>query len=307
MKYQITRRGFVAAAAAIPLSTATGIAAPSKSVFKVSLNAYSFNKALTDHTVSLLDLVDFCAKQKFEGIDPTGYYFPGYPAVPSNEFVDQLKKRAGDLGVGISGTGVRNNFTPSDKAVRADAVRHVKEWVEVAARLGAPVLRVFADTQGRQTWEAVSQGFTRGQVEQWITAALRECAEHGKKFGFRIGVQNHADFLKTGPQVLSLIKAVGSDWCRPILDIGSFRTADPYADIAMVAPHAVNWQIKTSVSGEDINIPTDLVRVMRIVRTSGYSGYLPIETLAPRGKEYDPFTLVPAFLKQVREAIAETA
>jgi hypothetical protein len=46
---------------------------------------------------------------------------------------------------------------------------------------------------------------------------------------------------------------------------------------------------------------------MKIVRKSGYSGYLPIETLSPRGKEYDPFTVVPAFLKQFKEAIAKTA
>jgi Xylose isomerase-like TIM barrel len=303
----MTRRRFVRGATALPFCAAWGIAAPSKAVLKVSLNAYSFNKLLSDHTVTLLDVLDFSAKNKFDGLDPTGYYFPGYPAVPANAFVDQLKKRAADLGVGISGTGVRNNFTTSDKTVRDASVQHIKEWVEVAARLGAPVLRVFADTQGRQTWEAVSQGFTREQVQEWIAADLRECAEHGKKYGVRIGVQNHADFLKTGPQVLSLIKAVGSDWCRPILDIGSFRTPDPYQDMAMVAPYAVNWQIKTSVSGEDTSIPTDLIRVMTVVRKSGYSGYLPIETLAPRGKEYDPFTMVPVFLKQVREAIAATA
>jgi len=74
-----------------------------------------------------------------------------------------------------------------------------------------------------------------------------------------------------------------------------------------VAPHAVNWQIKQSPFGEDSEVPTDLVKLVTIVRKSGYSGYLPIETLGPRGKEYDPYAVVPAFLKQLREAIAKTA
>jgi sugar phosphate isomerase/epimerase len=79
--------------------------------------------------------------------------------VPSNEYVDNLKRRAAELGVGISGTGVRNNFTTADKAVRDAGVKHIQEWVEVAARLGAPVIRVFADTQMRnQTWESVAKG-----------------------------------------------------------------------------------------------------------------------------------------------------
>jgi sugar phosphate isomerase/epimerase len=127
-------------------------------------------------------------------------------------------------------------------------VRHIKDWVEVAARLGAPVIRVFADTQMRsQTWETVAKGYTRDQVQEWIAAALRECADHGKKYGVRIGVQNHGDFLKTGRELLGLVKAVGSDWCGPIVDTGYFKTSDPYADIALVAPHALNWQIKQSV------------------------------------------------------------
>jgi hypothetical protein len=43
------------------------------------------------------------------------------------------------------------------------------------------------------------------------------------------------------------------------------------------------------------------------VRKSGYKGYLPIEALGPRGKPYDPFAVVPGFLSQVRDAIAQTA
>jgi len=284
---------------------------PSRAVPKTSLNAYSFNKLLNDASrgrgegVTLLQLVEFAAKNRFEGFDPTGYYFPGYPKLPPDAYVDGLKKRAADLGIGISGTGVRNNFTTSDASVRREGVNHIKEWVEVAARLGAPVIRVFADTQMRaETWESVAKGYTRDQVQEWIAAALRECADRGKQFKVRIGVQNHGDFLKTGRDLLNLVKAVGSEWCGPIVDTGYFKSDDPYADMALVARSAVNWQIKQSPFGEDSEVPTDLVRLMKIVRESGYSGYLPIETLSPRGKPYDPYTVVPAFLKQVREAIA---
>src|SRR5262249_23503559 len=130
---------------------------------KVSLNAYSFNKLLNDNIrgrgdgVTLMQLVDFCAKYKFDAIDPTGYYFPGYPAAPPDSYIDGLKKKCADAGIGISGTGVRNNFTTADGAVRKEGVKHIKEYVEVAARLGAPVVRVFADTQMRaETWQTVS-------------------------------------------------------------------------------------------------------------------------------------------------------
>src|SRR5213078_5170152 len=103
-----------------------------------------------------------------DAIDPTGYFFPSYPEVPTAEYINNFKRRAFELGLGISGTGVRNNFTTSDKSVRDEGVKHIKEWVEVAARLGAPVIRVFADTQMRnQTWQTVAKGNTREQVQDW--------------------------------------------------------------------------------------------------------------------------------------------
>jgi sugar phosphate isomerase/epimerase len=281
---------------------------------KVSLNAYSFSKLLNDQIkkrgpgVSLFDLLDFCAKNNFDAIDPTGYFFPSYPEVPKDDYINNFKRRAFELGLGISGTGVRNNFTTSDKAVRAAAVQHIKEWVEVAARLGAPVIRVFADTQMRaMTWHDVAKDATREQVQDWIVAALKECAEQGKKYGVIVGVQNHGDFLQTGEQLLSLIKAVDSPWCGAIVDTGYFKSPDPYADMAQCAPYAVNWQIKQSPFGEESDQTTDLPKLIKIVRVSGYRGYLPIETLSPKNKVYDPFTVVPGFLRQLRDAIAQSA
>ena len=123
----------------------------------------------------------------------------------------------------------------------------------------------------------------------------------------KIGVQNHGDFLQTGAQQLALIKAVGSEWCGPIVDTGYYKTPDPFVDIAMVAPTSVNWQVKQSVLGEDSDVPTDMIRLLKVIRKSGYSGYLPIETLSPPGKPYDPLTVVPAFLAELRGAIATTA
>jgi sugar phosphate isomerase/epimerase len=310
----MNRRSFLqvtgGALAAIPAIAQTA----KRHVLKTSLNAYSFNKMLNDKIkgrgegISLLQVCDFAAKCKFDGIDPTGYFFPGYPERPTDAYIDELKKRIGDLGLGISGTGVRNNFTTSDKEIRAQGVKHIKEFVEVAARLGAPVIRVFADTQMRaQTWQTVSNGATRRQVLDWISADLRECAGHGQKYGVKIGVQNHGDFLQTGKQLLELVHAVDSPFCGPIVDTGYFKTPDPYLDIAEVAPHAVNWQVKQSVFGEESEIPTDMTKLVRIVRKSGFSGYLPIETLSPQGKPYDPFKVVPEFLAQLKKTIAETA
>jgi len=334
MNAKFSRRSFIRGAALLPLSTAgvslgtlsaqaiEPIKRAGGSALKVSCNAYSFAKMLNSQLqsrgegISLFDLAEFCAKQNFDGVDLTGYYFPGYeksgPGVPTDKYIFELKRRVFDLGLGISGTGVGNNFTVADKAARAKDVQRIKNWVEVAAKLGAPVIRVFADTQMRaQTWQSVSNGATRDEVEKWIAGNIRECADHAAKFGVVIGVQNHGDFLKTAENQISLLKRIDSPWCGAIVDTGYFKAADPYDEMAKAAPYAVNWQIKQSplgVESEEAS-PTDLKRLLRVVRESGYRGYLPIETLSPRGGggNYDPFVVVPKFLKELREAISQTA
>lgn len=313
MLRNLDRRSFLKAATLAPFA-ASAVSAAKTETLKTSLNAYSFNKMLNDNIkgrgegITLIQVMEFAAKNKFQGFDATGYFFPGYPEVPSDAYINKLKQRAADLGIGISGTGVRNNFTTADAGVRKQGVDHIKAYVEVAAHLGAPVIRVFADTQMRaENWQSVSKGATRQQVQDWIAADLKECAAHGQKYGVIIGVQNHGDFLKTGAEQLALIKAVGSRFCGPIVDTGYYKTPDPYVDMALVAPTSVNWQVKQSPLGEESEVPTDLVKMLKIVRKSGYKGYLPIETLSPKGKPYDPFTVVPAFLKQLEEAIAKTA
>ena len=270
---------------------------------KSSLNAFSFNDALlagkdgSPPKMTLFQVLEFCAEQNFDAIDPTGYYFPGYPKVPTDDYIAKFKKRAFELGVDISGTGIRNNFASPDKAARAKDVELAKNWIEAAAKLGAPVIRVFAGQE--------QPGADREEVNKWMAEDLRTCAEHGKKFGVVVGVQNHGDFLKTAEQTIRLVEMVNSEWVGVILDTGNYPT-DPYAEIAAVLPYTVNFQIKESPYGKDSPERLDLDRFVKIVRDAGYRGYLPIETLTVKGVPYEPFTVVPRFHKEVQAAFART-
>jgi sugar phosphate isomerase/epimerase len=318
----VNRREFIARGSLLPAGAVLGVglgggvgcghasaATPIKRLggpkLKTSLNAYSFSKTLNDQLkgrgagTSLFDLLEFCAELDFDAIDPTGYFFPGYPKVPADNYVNDFKRRAFQLGIELSGTGVRNDFASPDKAKRAADVRHVKEWVECAARMGAPVLRVFAGPQ--------PDGYTWDQVAAWMADDLKDCVEHAKKFGVLIGIQNHGDTLKTADDVLKIVKMVDSEWFGVIVDTGYFLSPDPYEDIARVLPFAVNWQIKEKVDGAAGHSKTDLKRLVRIIRAGGYRGYLPIETLSIRGEteNYDPRARVKQLLWELRDALKQ--
>ena len=270
---------------------------------KTSLNAFSFNDALmpgkdgSAPRMSLFDVLDFCAEQNFVAIDPTCYYFPGYPNVPSDDYIAKFKKRAFELGLDISGTGIRNNFASPDKAARAKDVQLAKNWIEAAAKLGAPVIRVFAGQE--------QPGADRTEVSKWMAEDIRTCAEHGKKFGVLVGLQNHGDFLKTAEQTIEVIQMVNSEWAGVILDTGNYPT-DPYAEIAAVLPYTVNFQVKESPVSKDSPVKLDLDRFVKIVRDAGYRGYLPIETLTVKGVPYEPLKVVPRFHAEVKAAFERT-
>lgn len=342
----LSRRNFLRGASALPLSAAIagigvtsgfgleeahGQAAPPPqnplypglqpitragkgSFLKTSVNAYCFTKLLNlkmkHHQpggMDLFDVVDFCANNNVDAFDATGYFFPDYPARPTDKYINDLKLKAFESGVSISGSGVRNNFTVADPAKRQADVENIKTWIEVASQLGAPVLRVFADTQMRSMrWTDVSPGKTHEEVAKAIAENLQECAEHGEKHGVVIGVQNHGDFIRTADDQLHLISLVGSKWCGAIVDTGYYKTPDPYADMAQAAPYAVNWQIKQSAFGAESEVPLDMTRLLKIIRKSDYRGFIPLETLSTPGKPYDPFKVVPEYLAKIRAAIAAT-
>ncbi len=308
----------IAAASGIPISTASAAFEAPKRVggshLKTSLNVYSFlellNANLKDKSkgVDLFGVCDFCAKCGFDAVDVTGYFFPGYPGVPDDKYIISLKRHAFNLGLGISGTGVRNDFTASNNKVRDEGVQRIKNWIEVAAKLGAPTVRAFADSQPPfKNWQEASGNATREQVEEWMAADLLECAKHGEKFGVIVAVQNHGDFINTGAEHLSLLKRVGHEWCSALVDTGKYITDDPYVDIALLAPYAVNWQIKETLFSKPDAPRTDMTKLLAIVRKSGYRGYLPIETLSMKRPGYDSYVEVPKMLKELNDAIAATA
>ena len=319
-----TRRSFLKSAALLPFAAAVGapsalaVFEPVKRVggshLKTSLNAYSFlellNANMKDKSqgVDLFQVCDFCAKCNFDAVDVTGYFFPGYPDAPDDKYIIALKRHAFDLGLAISGTGVRNDFTTADKVVRDEGVKRIKTWIEVAAKLGAPVVRAFADSQAPfKDWKEAAGNAPREAVETWLADSLRECAVHGEKFGVIVTVQNHGDFISTGEQHLSLLKRVDHPYCSAMVDTGKYNTPDPYADIALMTPYAVTWQIKELIGTAGDSPRTDMKKLLTIIRKAGYRGYLPIETLSSGRKGYDSFVEVPKILAELNEAISATA
>jgi sugar phosphate isomerase/epimerase len=264
----------------------------SKNSLKISLNAFSFDKPLRAGTMTIDDLLEFCMKTGFEGVDLTGYYFPGYPEVPSDEVIYHVKQKAFRLGIELGCTGVRNDFTWSDPKKREAEKKLVKDWIVVAQKLGAPGLRVFAGTLSKEN-------FTWDERAKWIAEDIRECADYGKNHGVMLALQNHNDYMKTSADTEKLLQIINHEWVGLMCDIGSYHTSDPYSDISANAKYAITWQMKEKVFVNETQVDTDFNKIIGIVRQCGYRGYIPLETLG----EGDPYQKTEILFNKVKTVL----
>ena len=290
----IDRRIFLSALSLMPMARAFSFERSKNhhKKFKISLNAYSFNEWLIQKKITPIQLLEFCEQTGFDAIDFTGYYFSTYPQVPTDEEIFTFKRKAHSLGLEISGTGIRNEFSYDKGEALDNEISLVIKWIEVAAKLGAPVLRIY-------TAKKYYVGEERKRVFQNIQYALSKCIPVASKHGVILGIQNHNDFLRTSSECFELIKSMDSPWLGLVLDTGNFVAEDPYEEIRKSIPLAVNWQFKEKLLINNVQTPMNIEKLCAIIKESNYKGNIPIETLGMK----DPINEVPVFFRKVTEKL----
>ena len=283
----------------LPAPAADPLKRNGKPHMKLSLAAYSFSRVLprswtpdqlADAKYTLEKFIDFCAEQNLDGCELTAYYFP---KEITNEYLMSLKERTFRLGLDISGTAIGNDFCLPEGEARQTQLKMCRDWIDHSATLGAPVIRIFAGNVPKGDQEEAA-------LERCIDG-INQSLEYAATKGVCLALENHGGITATPEQLLKIVAGVKpSPWFGINFDGGNFRTADPYADLAKIAPYALNAQIKVDLYPNGKHEPTDLARVVTILKDANYRGFLVLEYEA---KE-DPLTTVPGYLKTLRELIA---
>ncbi|MBC2844667.1 sugar phosphate isomerase/epimerase family protein [Winogradskyella flava] len=239
-----------------------------------SVNAYSFNDEFRSGEMDLFDMMEFASDIGLNAVDLTAYYFSSYPKLPKKSELFALKKRALELGLNISWTGIRNNFVTADVEARNRDLKMIKDWLDISSTIGSSILRIFT---GRNQLE----GYTKEQVKTWLVDAFKDCAQHGADVGVIAALQNHNEFLFTADEVISIIERVDSEWFGLILDISGLRTtSDPYAEAEKLAPYANYWFIKEHVYHNQVKRPTDMAKMAAMIKRHNFRGYVSFESLS---------------------------
>jgi sugar phosphate isomerase/epimerase len=295
----ILRRGTLAAtagwsalAAASSARAIPPIGRTRPSHLKLSIAAYSYRDYLTAKPpkMDLFDFVNLAADMGLDAVEPTSYYFP--PNVDST-YLNRLKQHAFVLGLDISGTAIGNNFCLPPGPKRDAQLAATRAWIDRAAELDAPVIRIFAGS--------VPRGASEDQAVAWAIEGIKESLPHAVERGITLALENHGGITETPRQMLKLVRAVEGPNFGVNLDTGNFHGEDPYAEIAELAPYAVNVQVKSEVhrKGAGAKEEADLGRLIAILREARYSGYVVLEYEAAE----DPLAAIPRHIKKLRELV----
>ncbi len=299
MTARINRRGFVQTCAAAATGAGIGlvgssaqaiepIARDGEAKFKFSCAAYSYRDLLQGEgsKLTLFDFVDDCAKMQLEGTELTSYYFP-QPI--TEKYLRQIKKHCFRQGLDIPGTAVGNDFAIPPGDARKKQIAHVKQWVDYAAILGAPVIRIFAGH--------AKPGMGATETHRLMVDGIEACCEYAGQHGVHLALENHGGPTKTADELLAIVRDVDSPWFGVNLDSGNFSSGNAYDQFEHLAPYALNVQVKVVDNKKQ---PTDFQRLATILRSAGYRGYIVLE-YEERG---DPRTECPKFTNQLRAAFA---
>lgn len=288
-----------ACAAARPVAAAVPPVRNGKPHFKLSLAAYSFHRFLpqgwpkpgrTDAPMTLENFIEFCAEMNLDGTELTSYYFP--PGVTA-DYLMHLKELTFRLGLDVSGTAIGNDFCLAPGPDRDFHLSMTRAWIDYAALLGAPVIRIFAGS--------VPQGDSEAAALDRCVAGINECLQYAATKGVVLALENHGGITATPDQLLAIVERVDpSPWFGINFDSGNFYSADPYAELERIAPYAMNAQLKVSVTSAGNRQRSDFGRVIGILKQAGYRGYLVLEY----EEQDEPRERIPVILDQLRELIA---
>ncbi|GAB4364906.1 MAG: hypothetical protein OHK0021_08670 [Bryobacter sp.] len=282
------RRTFLASATSVAAFAVTPIsAAPLKARLRPALCAYSFRKELQAGTLKYTDLVRIAAENDLDGLDLTVYWFPH----TENSFLIPLKRAAFEAGIELYSISIRTILTQPPGEGREKAIADIKKWVDVASKLGAGHIRVFGGN--------VPQGATEEQAANWVAEILEPAADYASRAGVILGLENHGGITDKAENIVKIVKQVNSPFVGINLDTANFKTRI-YEQIEIIAPHAVNVQVKAMVKDENGPAPSDWDRVAKMLVKNHYRGYLALEY----EEKADALSSTPALFKKLREVCA---
>jgi sugar phosphate isomerase/epimerase len=177
----------------------------------------------------------------------------------------------------------------SSVAVRNKTVENHHKWVKAAKFLGCHSIRV--NLQGQGVLEKASKAAIDG---------LSKLCDYAAADKINVIVENHGGNSSNAKWLTDVIKAVNKPNCGVLPDFGNFYEYDRYQGTQEMMPFAKGVSGKSydfDAQGNETKI--DYARMIKIVKDSGYKGYIDIEYEGSRLSEDEGIKATKALLERL--------
>ncbi|RAV27973.1 sugar phosphate isomerase/epimerase family protein [Sinomicrobium soli] len=258
--------------------------------FKLSLAQWSIHRMIREQGFDPLRFAEKASEWGFGGLEYVNQLYKdeltknSHTPTAMSQLVEKLRKRSSDHGmknliIMVDGEG---NLPVKNKADRRKAVENHYKWVDAAAALGCHSIRVNL--------------FGEQQAEDWKkygAEALSELSDYAAGSDINVLVENHGYFSSDAALLAEVMEAVNMPNCGTLPDFGNFclkrkdgaqwgaecvEEYDRYKGIRELLPYAKGVSAKSyDFDAEGLETTIDYEKMMRMVKDTGYTGYVGVE------------------------------
>jgi sugar phosphate isomerase/epimerase len=261
---------------------------------KLGISSYSLFGALKSGEMDILDVIEWVAELGGEHIEivPVGFSLDDDPGL-----ISAIVNKTREAGIEISNYAIGANFITSNDEEYEQEIERVKKQVDIANQLGVKLMRHDV------AWRPPAEG-SIAQFEEDLPKLVHACqiiADYASNYGITTSIENHGFYVQSSERVQTLINHVNKENFKTTLDSGNFLCVDEdpvsavkknisYSSMVhfkdfYVRPSYKNpgngWfksstenHLRGAIFGHgDI----DVYEIVRVVKASGYNGYISIE------------------------------
>lgn len=263
---------------------APSISFPAAGRDRIAVASYPFREFIAgrhdapEKASSRMALKDFAAhiagKLKVRRIEPWSEHFLSTDPAYLDEMHNAVSK-AGCEVANVAADGRHSGYA-RDPEERKQALQFAKTWIELAARLGSPSVRL-----------NVSPAKDGKPDVQLLAEMLKPVAEHGALKNVAIHLENDNPLSEDPFFLVGVLEQVNSPWLHALPDFGNSLAALPaeeaYRGLDQMFAHAyaISHVKDTATSEAGKVVTVDVDRSFAIAKKHGYKGFFSMESETP--------------------------
>ena len=257
--------------------------------FKLSLAQWSLNKGIYSGKFHPYDFAKTAKELGFSGLEYVNQlYSDVMESRNKHQAIKNFIKKNNDeakqnnienLLIMIDGEG---DLATSSIRKRNTAIENHKKWIDAASQMGCHSVRVnLYGVEQKKKWM------------EYSSDSLTKLSEFSKDFNINVIVENHGSLSSNAELLMQVINNVNLKNCGTLPDFGNFcikrvegdlyesdcvKEYDRYKGIKEMMPKAFAVSAKSnSFNNKGDEVYTDYLKMLKIVKDSGYNGYIGVE------------------------------